>query len=58
MTARSHVPQVEDIPKLWNEKMDKYLGNVPPSDAQGCLQDVHWGCGLFGYFPTYSLGAM
>ena len=49
---------MEDIPRLWNEKMERYLGTLPPSDAQGCLQDVHWGMGLFGYFPTYSLGAM
>eukprot|EP00195_Chlamydomonas_chlamydogama_P008941 CAMPEP_0202902440 /NCGR_PEP_ID=MMETSP1392-20130828/16855_1 /ASSEMBLY_ACC=CAM_ASM_000868 /TAXON_ID=225041 /ORGANISM="Chlamydomonas chlamydogama, Strain SAG 11-48b" /LENGTH=516 /DNA_ID=CAMNT_0049589201 /DNA_START=125 /DNA_END=1675 /DNA_ORIENTATION=+ len=50
--------KVEDLPRLWNEKMEKYLGAVPPTDAQGVLQDVHWSAGLFGYFPTYSLGAM
>ena len=50
--------KVDDIPRLWNEKMEKYLQNTPPSDAKGCLQDVHWACGLFGYFPAYSLGAM
>lgn len=50
--------EVEDLPRLWNEKMEKYLGCVPPNDAQGVLQDVHWSMGLFGYFPTYSLGAM
>ncbi|KAG2487712.1 hypothetical protein HYH03_013711 [Edaphochlamys debaryana] len=49
---------VDDIPKLWNERMEAYLGDRPPSDAMGCLQDVHWSAGLFGYFPTYSLGAM
>lgn len=49
---------VEDIPRLWNEKMQQYLGATPPNDAKGCLQDVHWSAGLFGYFPTYSLGAM
>jgi len=50
--------KVEDIPSLWNEKMILYLGVVPEDDAQGCLQDVHWSAGLFGYFPTYTLGAM
>ena len=49
---------VNDLPKLWNEKMEKYLGVVPPSDAKGVLQDVHWSSGAFGYFPTYLLGAM
>lgn len=50
--------QVDDIPKVWNAKMQEYLGVTPTSDAQGCLQDVHWSAGLFGYFPTYTLGAM
>lgn len=50
--------QVEDIPSVWNSKMQQYLGVTPSSDAQGCLQDVHWSAGLFGYFPTYTLGAM
>eukprot|EP00879_Flechtneria_rotunda_P004762 GHRR01005032.1.p1 GENE.GHRR01005032.1~~GHRR01005032.1.p1 ORF type:complete len:544 (+),score=181.25 GHRR01005032.1:157-1788(+) len=50
--------KVEDVPKVWNQKMKDYLGAVPETDAQGCLQDVHWSAGLFGYFPTYSLGAM
>jgi carboxypeptidase Taq len=47
---------VADLPRRWNEKMEEYLGIVPPSDADGVLQDVHWGSGLFGYFPTYTLG--
>jgi carboxypeptidase Taq len=46
----------DDIPGTWNEKLEKYLGIKPPSDAQGCLQDVHWAAGLIGYFPTYTLG--
>lgn len=50
--------KVEDVPRVWNEKMQKYLGVTPENDAQGCLQDVHWSAGLFGYFPTYLLGAM
>lgn len=49
---------VEEIPALWNAKMKEYLGVEPDDDAQGCLQDVHWSAGLFGYFPTYTLGAM
>ncbi|KIZ02696.1 carboxypeptidase Taq [Monoraphidium neglectum] len=50
--------KVEDVPRVWNEKMQQYLGVTPENDAQGCLQDVHWSAGLFGYFPTYLLGAM
>jgi carboxypeptidase Taq len=50
--------RVADVPKLWNKKMEEYLGIVPKNDAEGCLQDIHWGLGLFGYFPTYTLGAV
>lgn len=50
--------EVDDIPRLWNEKMVQYLGTCPSNDAEGCLQDVHWSGGALGYFPTYSLGAM
>jgi carboxypeptidase Taq len=45
-----------DIPSAWNEAMKKYFGIVPPTDSVGCLQDVHWSHGSFGYFPTYTLG--
>ncbi|HET7839478.1 MAG TPA: carboxypeptidase M32, partial [Rectinemataceae bacterium] len=45
-----------DLPAAWNAKMKELLGIVPPDDARGCLQDVHWSAGLFGYFPSYSLG--
>ena len=45
-----------DVPGVWNEKFKEYFGITPPDDAQGCLQDVHWGAGLMGYFPTYTLG--
>jgi carboxypeptidase Taq len=38
--------------------MGALLGIVPPDDRQGCLQDIHWFEGAFGYFPTYTLGAM
>ncbi|HNQ24484.1 MAG TPA: carboxypeptidase M32 [Phycisphaerae bacterium] len=47
---------VQDVPEAWNEKMRDLLGVTPPNDAQGCLQDVHWSMGGFGYFPTYTLG--
>ncbi len=45
-----------DIPTAWNEKMDRTLGVTPPDDREGCLQDIHWSMGAFGYFPTYALG--
>lgn len=45
-----------DLPGAWNEKYRHYLGILPADDAQGCLQDIHWCEGLFGYFPTYTLG--
>lgn len=47
---------VDDLPDLWREKMDDYLGVVPDTDAEGVLQDVHWSLGAIGYFPTYALG--
>jgi len=49
---------VDDVPTLWSQKMQEYLGVTPSNDAEGCLQDMHWSAGLAGYFPTYSLGAM
>ena len=45
-----------DMPDAWNEKYKEYLGITPPSNAKGCLQDVHWASGAFGYFPSYTLG--
>ena len=48
--------KVRDIPEAWNEKMQQLLGITPPTIAQGCLQDIHWSMGAFGYFPTYTLG--
>jgi carboxypeptidase Taq len=48
--------KTSDLPGAWNEKYQKYLGVAPPTDADGCLQDIHWSAGLIGYFPTYSLG--
>jgi carboxypeptidase Taq len=50
--------EVKDLPKIWNEKYEEYLGVRPDSDANGVLQDVHWAGGSFGYFPSYALGYM
>ncbi|HUB97347.1 MAG TPA: carboxypeptidase M32 [Stellaceae bacterium] len=47
-----------DLPAAWNQGMRELLGIVPPDDRLGCLQDVHWYDGAWGYFPTYTLGAM
>ena len=47
---------IVDLPAAWNTKMKEYLGITPANDAEGVLQDIHWSCGLFGYFPTYALG--
>lgn len=47
---------VADLPNAWNQLMKEYLGVVPPTDALGVLQDVHWSGGAFGYFPSYALG--
>lgn len=50
--------QVQDLPGAWNEQMRALLGITPDTDANGCMQDVHWPDGAFGYFPTYTMGAM
>jgi carboxypeptidase Taq len=47
---------ISDLPGAWNDKYQEYLGIEPASDSEGVLQDIHWSAGLFGYFPTYSLG--
>jgi carboxypeptidase Taq len=50
---------VADIPEAWNERMTRYLGLSTNGNLKdGCMQDVHWFAGLFGYFPTYTLGAL
>jgi carboxypeptidase Taq len=49
---------VADLPDAWREGMRRLLGVEVPSDALGCLQDVHWGGGSFGYFPSYALGCL
>ncbi len=48
----------KDIPACWNDCYQQYLGVTVPDDRQGCLQDVHWSHGSFGYFPTYSIGSL
>jgi carboxypeptidase Taq len=47
---------VADLPDEWNSKFEDFLGLVPPDDAMGVLQDIHWSGGMIGYFPTYALG--
>jgi len=47
---------VDDLPHAWNDGIHRLLGLDVPDDAAGVLQDVHWGAGLIGYFPTYTLG--
>jgi carboxypeptidase Taq len=49
---------VADLPEAWNTAIRDLLGITPPDDAKGCLQDIHWYDGAFGYFPCYTLGAM
>lgn len=49
---------LKDIPEIWNEKMRQNLGQVPKHDGEGCLQDIHWSFGGFGYFPGYTLGKL
>jgi len=49
---------VRDLPAAWNEGMEQRFGARPASDAEGCLQDIHWAVGAFGYFPSYALGAV
>lgn len=49
---------VRDLPGAWGEGLQALLGITPPNDRLGCLQDIHWYEGLFGYFPDYTLGAM
>ncbi|HHO58318.1 MAG TPA: carboxypeptidase M32 [Oceanithermus profundus] len=48
--------EVDDLPEAWNAKYRDYLGVVPPNFKDGVMQDVHWSGGMFGYFPSYTLG--
>ena len=50
--------KLADLPGAWNEGFKRYLGIAPPDDRLGCLQDIHWPDGAWGYFPTYTLGAL
>jgi carboxypeptidase Taq len=50
--------KVKDLPEAWNSGMQDRLGVRPTNDAEGCLQDVHWAVGSFGYFPSYAIGAV
>jgi carboxypeptidase Taq len=50
--------QIEEIPERWNSMMKDMLGVTVENDRDGCLQDIHWYDGAWGYFPTYTLGAM
>jgi carboxypeptidase Taq len=49
---------VSEVPAVWNDRMAEYLGVRPEGAGEGCLQDIHWTHGNFGYFPTYSLGSV
>jgi carboxypeptidase Taq len=48
--------KTSELPELWNDTFEEYLGIRPRNDAEGVLQDVHWSNGSFGYFATYTLG--
>ncbi|MFX1376985.1 MAG: carboxypeptidase M32 [Promethearchaeota archaeon] len=50
--------QVKELPEIWNAKFEEFLGIIPPNDALGVLQDMHWSGGAIGYFPTYFLGSL
>lgn len=50
--------RVTDLPNAWNEAIERRLGVRPTTDSEGCLQDIHWASGAFGYFPSYALGAV
>jgi carboxypeptidase Taq len=47
---------VSDVPAAWNQKMKEFLGIIPRTNRDGCLQDIHWAMVGLGYFPTYTLG--
>ena len=50
--------RIKDLPEIWREKMKLYLNIDVPNDQDGCMQDIHWPLGSFGYFPSYTYGAM
>jgi len=47
---------IDDLPNIWNQKYEEYLGIKPENNTDGILQDIHWATGSFGYFPSYALG--
>jgi carboxypeptidase Taq len=47
---------VSELPQIWNERYEEYLGVEVPDDTRGVLQDTHWASGYYGYFPSYALG--
>ena len=49
--------KVKDLPEVWADKYEEYLGVRPANAAEGVLQDIHWSMGDFGYFPSYALGS-
>ena len=49
---------VADLPAAWNARFEQLFQIPVPDDRRGCLQDTHWALGLFGYFPTYTLGTL
>ena len=49
---------IDGLPGAWNEAMQALLHLTPPDDKDGCMQDIHWFDGAFGYFPTYTMGAL
>ncbi len=55
LLVEDNLPVIQ-VPVVWAEKYEQYLGVRPENDAEGCLQDIHWSMGNFGYFPTYTLG--
>jgi carboxypeptidase Taq len=50
--------KAQDLPGLWNSKMQQYLGIIPNANSEGCMQDIHWPSGWLGYFPSYTNGAI
>ena len=50
--------KAQDLPVLWNSKMQQYLGIIPNTNSEGCMQDIHWPSGWLGYFPSYTNGAI
>jgi carboxypeptidase Taq len=50
--------QVKDLPEVWDDAMERHVGIRPSNRSDGVLQDMHWSIGMFGYFPTYTLGTI